>query len=154
MVQLGDHFPSREKREFIETSLKPGCVIRIPVIFPEITKPKFLVLVAADNPDFLTFIINSEINPFIENRPHLFQCQVKLDVNNHDFLQHDSYAACHQVWPIRKEDVVQALLADMSRFKGEISNDVRSLIVAAVTSAKTIDRDKKVRIISELEKST
>lgn len=150
MVQLGDHFPSRKKREFIESALKPGCVIRIDVKFPEQTKPKFLVLVAADDPDFLSFIINSEINPFIEKRLHLLQCQVMLDVNSHGFLQHDSYAACHEVWPIRKEEVIQALLADMSGFKGEISKEVRNFIMAAVASAKTIDRDKKSRIASEL----
>jgi len=95
MVQLGDHFPAHQRRAFIESALNPGCVVRLTIKFPEITKPKVLVLVATDAPEFLTFIVNSEINPFIRKRPYLLQVQ----------------------------------------------------------SAKTIDREKKARIITELESS-
>jgi len=154
MAQLGDHFPADQRRAFIESALRPGCVVRLTVKFPEITKPKFMVLVAADDPEFLTFIDNSEINPFITKRPHLLQCQVVIDADSHAFLKTDSHVACHEVWPMKKEEVVQALLADMSGLKGEISTDVRSHIVEAVKAAKTIDRDKKVRIITELEGGT
>jgi len=85
MAQLSDHFPVDQRRSFIESTLKPGCVVRLTVKFPKITKPKFLVLVA-----------------------------------------------------------------DMSGIKGKISSHVRSRIVRAVKAAKTIDRDKKDRIISKL----
>ena len=151
MVQLGDHFPADQRRAFVEDALKPGCVVRLVVKFPEITKPKFLVLVATDDPEFLTFIVNSEINPFIKKRPYLLQCQVTIDADAHAFLKTDSHVACHAVWPVKKEEVVQALLADMSGLKGDVSAGVRSRIIEAVKVAKTIDRDKKSRIIVELE---
>jgi len=151
MVQLGDHFPSEQRRAFIESALKPGCVVRLVIKFPEITKPKFLVLVSTDDPEFLTFIVNSEINPFIKKRPHLLQCQVVIEAASHSFLRTDSHVACHEVWPIKKEEVVHALLADMSGLKGDISAGVRARIIEAVKVARTIDRDKKSRIIVELE---
>jgi len=99
MAQLGDHFPADQRRAFIESKLKPGCVVRLTVKFPEITKPKFLVLVAADDPEFLTFIVNSEVHPFVAKRPHLLQCQVVIDAASHSFLRTDSHVVCHEVWP-------------------------------------------------------
>jgi len=108
-------------------------------------------LVAEDDPEFLTFIVNSDINPFVLNRPHLLQCQVSIDVANHSFLDRDSHVACDKTWPIRREDVIRALMADPSGIKGDISPDVRSQIVAAVKFAKTLDKDKKGRIIAALD---
>ena len=150
MVSLGDHFPADLRRARVEEALKPGCVIRLVVKFPTISKPKFLVLVATDDPEYLTFIVNSEINSFIQNRPHLSHCQVSIDAVNHAFLDHDSHIACHETLPIRREDVIKALVADPSAIKGAISLDVRTQIIAAVKFAKTLDNDKKTRIIAAL----
>lgn len=151
MASLGEHFPADLKRARVEDALKPGCVIKLVVKFPTVTKPKFLVLVATDDPEYLTFIVNSEINPFISNRPHLSQCQVSIDAANHPFLDYDSHIACHETLPMRREDVIQALVADPSAIKGEISPDVRAQVVAAVKFAKTLDKDKKGRIIAALD---
>lgn len=150
MAPLGEHFPAELLRPRIEAALKPGCVIRLEVKFHQTTKPKFLILVAEDDPEYLTFIVNSEINQFIQKRPALLQCQVAIDAVSHGFLGHDSYVACNDIWPIKREDVVQALMANPAGIKGEISADVRAQIVAAVKFAKTIDNDKKYRIISAL----
>lgn len=58
MALLGDGFPADKRRDFAEKMLVPGCVIRIDVKFPEMTKPKFLVLVADDDQDYCLFIVN------------------------------------------------------------------------------------------------
>lgn len=151
MVPLGEHFPVELRRAHVETALKPGCVIRLVVKLTTVTKPKFLVLVATDDPEYLTFIVNSEINPFIANRPYLLQCQVSIDAASHAFLDHNSHVACHEILPMKREDVVKALMADPSAIKGEISPDVRAQVVAAVKFAKTLDKDKKGRIIAALD---
>ena len=151
MSPPGEHFPAELLRPRIEAALKPGCVIKLLVKFPQTTKQKFLVLVADDDPQYLTFIINSEINPFITSRPHLLQCQVAIDAENHDFLDHDSHIACHDVLPMKREEVIKSLMANPAGIKGEISFNVRNQIVAAVKFAKTIDKDKKNRIITALE---
>lgn len=151
MATLGELFPSDLKREHIEATLKPGCVVRLEVKFPTITKPKFLILVAIDDPEYLSFLINSEINPFIANKPDLLQCQVSIDANSHDFLDHDSHIACHEIFAMKREDVIKALIADPSAIKGNISTIICDQIKAAVKIAKTIDNDKKNRIIASLE---
>jgi hypothetical protein len=53
MAPLGEHFPAELLRPRIEAALKPGCVIRLLVKFPHVTKQKFLVLVADDDPEYL-----------------------------------------------------------------------------------------------------
>lgn len=151
MSPLGEHFPAELLRPRIEAALKPGCVVKLLVKFPQVTKEKFLVLVADDDPEYLTFIVNSEINPFIANRPHLLQCQVAIDAANHEFLDYDSHVACHEVLPMKREEVIKSLMADPSGIKGAVSPDVRGQIAAAVKFAKTIDKDKKSRIIAALE---
>jgi hypothetical protein len=148
MSLFGAHLPPELLRPRIESALKPGCVVKLLVKFPEQTKEKYLVLVADDDPDYLTFLVNSKINPFIANRPHLNQCQVAIDTTNHDFLDRDSHIACHEVLPMKREEVIKALMADPAGIKGEVSSDVRAQIIAAVKFAKTIEKDKKNRIIA------
>jgi hypothetical protein len=151
MTSLGANLPAALLRPRIEAALKPGCVLKLILKFPEVTKEKFLVLVADDDPEYFTFIINSEINSFISNRQHLLQCQVSIDASNHDFLQHDSHIACHEIRALKREEVIRELMSKPEAIKGNISSDVRNQIVAAVKFAKTIEKDKKSRIIAALE---
>jgi hypothetical protein len=151
MTPLGEHFPAELLRPRIEAALKPGCVVKLLVKFPQITKEKFLVLIADDDPEYLTFIINSDINPFIANKPHLLQCQVSIDAASHDFLDYDSHIACHDVLPMKREEVIKSLMFNPAGIKGEVSPAVRSQIVAAVKFAKTLDKDKKNRIIAAMQ---
>lgn len=151
MANFGANLPAELLRPRIEAALKPGCVIKLVLKFPEITKEKFLVLVADDDPEYLTFIINSAINPFIANRPHLHQCQVSIDAANHDFLEHDSHIACHEIRALKREEVIRELMGKPDAIKGNISANVRNQIVAAVKFAKTIEKDKKSRILAALE---
>lgn len=148
MVSLGDSFPVAARKEAIERHLVPGAVIRIPVRFPDQTKPKFLILVADDEPDVWSFIINSEINSFVLGKPHLLQCQVKVDSKSHPFLSYDSHAACEKVLRLRRDEVIRDLLSDASGTSGHISQDVKEQICAAVKFAKTLSPDEKKRILA------
>lgn len=149
-MPLGSAFPPAMLRSHIEKQLIPGMVIRIEVKFPDQTKPKFLLLVAHEDPDFLTFIVNSEINPFIQARAHLLQCQVSVDQANHSFLDHDSYLACHELKRMRREDVIQELMKDLGGIKNPISDDVKAEVVSAVKFAKTISEAQKRIVIAAL----
>lgn len=151
MAPLGEHFPVKAKRDFIEASLKPGCVIRLEIKFPQVTKPKFLVLVTNDDPDYLTFIVNSEVSNFIQNRPDMMQCQVAIDAENHPFLKRNSYIACHETHSLKREDVIKELLADPSEIKGSISEETRAQIISAVKFAKTMSNVVKQRVLSALD---
>lgn len=49
--------------------------------------------------------------------------------------------------------VIKDLMADLPVVKGAVLPDVRNQIVAAVKFAKTIDKDKKSRVIATLQPS-
>jgi hypothetical protein len=150
-LSLGDAFPIEFRRKQIEQQLVPGAVLYLEIQFPELTKNKFVVLVGTDDPNLLNVIINSETNPYIAARPHLNVCQVTIDCANHDFLDYDSQIACHQVLPIQKQEIIEALLNDFSRYKGRVSVDVKDGIVAAVKSAVTLSKIVQNHIINALE---
>lgn len=150
MAPLGDFFPAEKVREHVVKQLVPGCVIRIQVAFQQITKPKFLVLVGDRDPDYLTFIVNSEVNPFIDQRQHLARCQVTIDAANHNFLQHDSQIACHEVLALKRTDVIRELAGNLDGIKGQVSQEVREQIVAAVKFAVTLSAGEKSAIIEAL----
>lgn len=150
MSLLSDGLPAEARKKFILGKLLPGYIVRLEVKFPEKSKPKFLVLVAEDDPEYWTFIINTDIHPFVHARPHLLQCQVKVDKAEHPFLQYDSHLACHQVLKLRREEVVQALMNDTSGLKGHISKAVREQIIAAVKFAQTLTPNEKQQILDSL----
>lgn len=150
-MSLGDAFPADFRRKQIEQYLVPGAVLYLEVTFPEVTKNKYLVLVASSDDDCLNFIVNSETNAYIQNRQYLSVCQVTLDATNHSFLDYDSQVACHDVLPIAKGEIVAALMADFSRYKGRISPSAKDDIVAAVKHAVTLTKIEQREIVDSLE---
>ncbi|WP_426320473.1 hypothetical protein [Pseudoduganella sp. R-43] len=153
-MNLGNAFPPEYLRKQIEQCLVPGAVLYLEVRFPEVTKNKFLVLVATPNDgddDCFNFIVNSAVNPYITHRQELSVCQVTMDVANHDFLAYDSHIACNEILSISKREIVGALMNDFGRYKGKISVDVKDNILAAVKHAVTLDKIQKREIIAGLE---
>ena len=65
MAKLGDAFSDDQRRESVRRQLQPGAVIYIEVVFPEGRKPKYLVIAHVDH-ECTTFVVNSRVNPFIE----------------------------------------------------------------------------------------
>lgn len=151
MATLGDGFPPEKRRAFIEKALVPGCVVRIDVKFPEVTKPKLLVLVADDDPDYCLFIVNSVINPYIAARPHLLKCQVKIKVAEHDFLRRDSYLGCDKILRLRRDEVISELTKDLGSIKGRVSDGTKDQIAAAVKFATTLSPIEKAKILASLD---
>jgi hypothetical protein len=150
MALLGDGFPADKRRAFAETSLVPGCVIRIDVKFPEMIKPKFLVLVADDDQDYCLFIVNSTVNRYVAARSELARCQVKLDMSDHPFLKRDSYLACEKLLRLRRDDVLRELIRNVGSIKGQISDLVKEQVVAAVKFAVTLSAAEKKKILFSL----
>lgn len=151
MASIGDRFPAGKRRSFIDQRLVPGCVIRIDVKFSDKTKPKFLVLVADDDPEIWTFVVNSEIHPYVAARADLLKCQVKIPAADHRFLARDSYLACDKVLHLHRDEVIRELMARLDCIKGAISSEVRDQILAAVKFAKTLTPMEKSRILASLD---
>lgn len=148
---LGDHFPLDVKLKTIKEKLQPGRVV---YLFCEFTvpKPKYkYLLVGCVDPLPLFFVINSEVSDFIREHRNLFRCQVQLDVASHDFLDHNSFIACHEaISEFSTDDINKQLLSDMDRIKGMISNDVRDQVIAAVKACTVLSNREKVWVLKAL----
>jgi hypothetical protein len=137
VATLGDAFSDEERRKSVARRLRPGAVIYLEVVFPQGRRNKFLVVAHVDK-QCCTLIVNSEIRAFIASHPELSVCQVRIDAARHDFLRRDSHIACHEVLRLPTQAVVNALLADMSRIKGELHEEVRVEVIAAIKRAPTL----------------
>lgn len=151
MAKLGDVFSESDRRKSALRRLVPGAVIYLEVVLPGDRKNKFLVVAHVDA-ECCTFVVNSRVHPFIEARPDLSVCQVKVDAARHDFLRRNSWIACHEVLMLRTEAVVSELVSDMSRLRGTIREDVLDEVAAAVKRAPTLSAAQQTLIAEALKR--
>jgi len=149
MAKLGGAFSDDQRRESARRQLLPGTVIYMDVVFQEGRKPKYLVIAHVDH-ECCTFVVNSRVHPFIETHSSLAVCQVKIDAARHPFLRRDSHIACHQVLRLPTANVITELVADMSRIKGRLHEEVSAEVVAAVKRAPTLSLAEQTRIVNAL----
>ena len=118
-------------------SVAPGAVFIGP--WPGVDHEKFLIVagVAEDRILVCSVMINSEINPYIQCRPRMLSCQVKLKASDYSFLNYDSYANCAQ--PIRAK--FEVFMSDERRYCGILNEtdltQVQQRIIAS--GALTVD---------------
>jgi hypothetical protein len=152
MAKLGDAFSESDRRKSALRRLVPGAVVYLEVVLPGDRKNKFLVVGHVDA-ECCTFVVNSRVHPFIEARPDLSVCQVKVDVARHDFLRRNSWIACHEVLKLQTEAVISELVSDMSRLRGTVHKDVLEEIAAAVKRAPTLSAAEQTLLAEALKRA-
>ncbi len=60
-------------------------------------KDKFVVVVHIDK-NAMGFLINSKISDWLRKRPDLLTCEASILVEQHPFLDHDSYVDCRDIY--------------------------------------------------------
>ena len=108
-------------------------------------KNKFIVLVyvgltEADRPLF--FFINSEIHPFIRNRPELNrqQLQISPQEKGHGSLSQESYVACHET----KIELSAFELNTFGQKKGSLSKRAIEKLCQIVSESSTISAREQI----------
>jgi hypothetical protein len=102
-------------------------------------KDKFAVIVCRDM-EYMGFLVNSTINQFISRRPYLLRCQVMLSESDYNFLSHDSFLDCGQIYCFKDTELEIGL--------GLISSKTKAEIKTAVSISKTITKKYKDLILS------
>lgn len=99
-----------------------NCQYTIPV------KDKFIAVVCF-NPNPYGFLINSKICLYIQKRPELLACQVKISADKYGFLHHDSYIDCSNILSFKGSELngIQ-----------KIQNNTRKEIKKVVSNTKLI----------------
>ena len=139
---------AQDRRKEVRAWIRAGQIILVQNDFAPTDK---FVIVASADPDLLCFVINSEINAFIQKQPRLLECQVLLKESEHKhFLKKDSHADCSKaINAVPMIKAVSQLVADGSRMKGHVTDAERQAIIQAVNNAHTISPALKQRILKE-----
>lgn len=154
MGMLGDHFPRSIRKERLTAQLTPGTILHLFCPFTDPQKNKYVILAHVGS-ETLCFIINSEINSYLKNRPWLAKCQIELKVTKkqYSFLKHNSIASCHEVIDhFSFEDIYNQVKDDLSLIKGELNQKSIKDILNVVNKTKTISKAHKDLIISSLSR--
>lgn len=151
-MNLGEHFSDEEKVKFVERNLIPGHVIKLFCHTTRHPKEKRLVIVSL-NPELLLFLINSELPKFKEKSPHLKVQQIPLKVkDNPEFLEHDSWLDCSEVFrEFNTDEVREILLNDTSRILGKLNEEIVSLLMDSVSDSETLEQRHINAILSEIK---
>ena len=97
-------------------------------------KDKFTIIVCKDA-EYMGFLVNSAIHPYISKRPYLLECQIILTKAHYGFLFHDSYLDCTKIYPFEDNELDIGL--------GIISDKTKAEIKLVVAKARTIEERYK-----------
>ena len=114
-------------------------------------KDKFF-LVAAINPAPILLVVNSGINPFIQNNPEMLKCQVVIAESNYRFLDHDSYLDCNKVITSFRPSVIEEqILSNPRRLKDVLTGASRAQVIKAIEDSVNISEQRKNWVFAELK---
>jgi hypothetical protein len=100
-------------------------------------KDKF-VLIAYIDPSPHGFFINSKINNYISKRPYLLSCEAKILSNQHNFLDHDSFVDCREIFRFNDSELTDS--------RGLLSADGQAEVKKAVVLCPVLEQINKSRI--------
>ena len=105
------------------------CIYHVKNCIHVIPRPKNkYVAIVCVSPCCVGFLINTEIHPFILNKPELSQCHVRIPASNYEFLGHDSYIDCNEPYEFRKTDLKEYIEPISAETKSGIIKAIRDSI--------------------------
>lgn len=129
----------------------PGTVFYLLCDFTTPPKEKFLLL-AGMNPEPLFFVINSEVNDYIQGRAELLDCQVPLKRHDHSFLPHDSWVSCEKLLhPFTVEEIERQIKYRIGRAKGSINQATREIVRRVVKDSRLLEGREKRWVLDGLK---
>lgn len=139
-MSLGDAFPASFKSAAIKRQLRPGAVVKIETTMDdgEIHEKRFVILHVDEATSTFTCVINSKVSRIIANNPTASRCQVKIDQQTHPFMDWDSHIDCSRIRAYSTDDMCKQLEARPDWMLGNITADIRDLIVSALKFSPAI----------------
>lgn len=88
---------------------------------------------------------------FYANKSYLKIQQISLEKQNENFLDHNSWLDCSEVFrEFTIEKVKETLLSDTSRILGKLSDGVIAQLMNVVSESETLEQRYINRIISDI----
>lgn len=147
-MRLGDALTPDDKLKYVRRSLVPGRILHLHCNFTSPPKGKFVVLVSI-KPAVVIFVLNSEINPWLQARADLRDRQVTIRQQGHIYLKRDSFLNCTEaIRQMQLEDIERQLIGDTGNIKDMITTSEREAILYAVKDCRTLSK-KEIQWISD-----
>ena len=133
-------------------NLKVGSVIYMHCAFTTPPKNKYMV-VASLEPQLLVLLINTEINEYYKKQ-NLDIFHVEIDQENHNFLDHNSYANCieaHTAFSLT--DLKSQILTNYAQIhSGWLTDECLEQVYHAVKNNNLMRIREQKEIITSIEK--
>lgn len=144
-ARLGDQFPQTQKEEWCNQKLRRGSIWKLNVLFFDYTSQKNFDAVKR----IVLWGVHNEtgnagysvINSLNRNRTDLLlslkQCK--------SFLDHDSYLACHNIYEIPYQNILDICISNTSVYLGLMGNDLITEATKIILGAPTITNKHRKR---------
>ena len=116
-------------------------------------REKRYIILHVDQNQMTACVINSHINQFIKKNPKLARCQVTMNAETHDFMDHMSHVDCSRTWVYSTDSVVDELERRTDWVLGAITKALRDELIAAFKFAPTLS-SAAVNMITEALRDT
>lgn len=114
-------------------------------------RTKYFTVIGHDRDNSLigSLLVNSDVNKNVINSKILLDCQFPLKGNDYDFLQHDSYLDCSELFEMDKIKILQKGVE-----VGELTSKDKILVMEHLCNSEVISvkLKKRYKIINKLEK--
>jgi len=123
------------------SALQPGSVLGL--LQPVAGKFKFHVTISIAEQRSVGFIINTRPSRFIMVRPELVRRQVPLLLEQHPFMKHDSFIACHDTVKLpTRDELIDMLILQRASHLGRVASAIHAEIAFAAAGSPLIaERD-------------
>lgn len=154
MATLGDAFSPDVRRASITRQLQPGAVIKLCERMDDGNEQEKRFVVLSVTAITVCFVVNSEMNEYVQQREHLARNHVLMPQADHGFMTHDSYVDCAQLKSYSTAHVISELMDKADWVLGTINLDLRDRIVATLNLSSTIPLFERVPLCQALATMT
>jgi len=130
--------------EFKDTLIKRGHIFHCYNI-ENVEHGKFFVVIGEDKDNYVGyFFINSNINPYINRKPELFEMQMPIKRSIYpSFLKYDSYISCHKISKIPKNKFSEQIGSGIMQYKEHLTKDDEERLLDALRNSDLYSNEVK-----------
>lgn len=141
MGSLGDFFPEGIKQDFADFNLEVGCVIKCFTYHTVPPKEKRFVILGinADGNYVGSVFINTNVNFNVINSQELLELQYPVKNQPNDYLDHDSFIDCSELFEFSRQDLFNLLIAEPEKALGKVSQEDLKILFNLVKSSPIIE---------------
>lgn len=129
---LSDFFPYKLKSEFTKNYIKIGQVFKVYSDVAKKTKYAIVVGISGDKISLATTLINSKINPNVNNTEDKINNHHLLSFSKYNFLTHDSFVDCNNLILLSMNKLTDDSFMQENN-KGELTDEDLEHILLKIT---------------------